>query len=75
MYEMRLLKAYTTQTNLKAECWCIHRAGDPGNSVLQVDLFVANDGKWHAWTGCYIRPERQALANGAAETRNALQFP
>lgn len=72
MYEMRLLKAYTGQASLKTECWVIHWAGNPADPILQVDLFTASDGFWHAWDGCLIRPEHKKLANQAAETRNKL---
>ncbi len=77
MLEMRLLKENVSkrQSNLRTETWVVHEPADPGNSVLQVDLFWASN-KWNAWTGCFGQ-KGVGIALQVAETRNALdgRFP
>jgi hypothetical protein len=53
------------------EIWVVHPHGDPGASVLQVQLFKPSRAKtWAAWTGGYIRSRDGQLAARVAEKRS-----
>ena len=52
------------------ETWAVHPHGDPGGSVLQVQLFRQSGARWAAWTGSYSRAKDRELAERVAAARN-----
>jgi hypothetical protein len=55
----------------RTEVWVVHPHGDPGASVLQVQLFKPGADKvWTAWTGQYVRSRDSQLAARVAVKRS-----
>jgi len=70
--EARRLRVGVPSKTLKAstETWVVHRPGDPGNSVLQVDIFKPQGRPWAAWTGNFTRARDREIAERVAAARN-----
>lgn len=73
-FEIKLMGERKTEAG-HTQRWRVHLTDihnlDPA-SILEVDLFKVN-GKWHAWTGCFIRNMQRQMANSVAETVNWLE--
>ena len=52
------------------ETWVVHKRGEPGTSVLQVDIFKPRGRLWAAWTGNFTRADKRELAERVAAARN-----
>ena len=52
------------------EVWAVHPYGDPGASVLQVELYKPFGQPWAAWTGATTRARDRELAQRVAVARN-----
>jgi DNA-binding MarR family transcriptional regulator len=70
--EARRIKVGGPSKTLRAttETWVVHQPGDPGNSVLQVDIFKPEGQLWTAWTGNFIRARDREIAKRVAAARN-----
>jgi len=60
----RTLQGATTET------WVVHPHGDPGEPVLQADLYKEVGRPWTAWTGSFTRARDRELAQRVATARN-----
>lgn len=56
--------------NASTETWVVHHPGEPGNSVLQVDIFKPQGRPWAAWTGNFTRARDREIAERVAAARN-----
>ncbi len=70
-YEVRLLRAHTTDSCIKAETYVLHPIGEPGRGVAQLDLFQSKDGAWSFWEGPSWRYRVQGKRLAALRNANA----
>ena len=70
--EARRLKVGGPSKTLSAttETWVVHHQGEPGKSVLQVDIFKPRGQPWAAWTGNFTRAHDRKIAESVAAARN-----
>jgi hypothetical protein len=74
MYELSLIGERETAVG-HTQKWRVHLPGLTNRihgEILEVDLFKVH-GKWHAWTGNFIRQVDFKMANSVAKTVNWLE--
>lgn len=74
--EARLVGTLGFNKTLKAptETWVVHPTGEPGNSILQVEVYRPKGSlSWESWGGNYTRAHQRETAKLLVDARNAYQ--